>query len=194
MPRLEELHMLNHTRNNPRFDPSAVFRLGMPHLRVLRAYNLFDHATGVLAANASLRSLKQLMFHSHADDPCSPQRGPYLTLSDLRNVLRSEHLQGLTHLEFRLSNLGDEGCAEIVGSGALQRLIVLDLRHGCVTDEGIRHLVGCGDFRNLTWLDVTRNALSAQGVELLTRSGVPFAADAQREAGDTHWLVEGDWE
>jgi uncharacterized protein (TIGR02996 family) len=193
-PRLEELHMLNRTRGDPRFDPSPVFRSELPNLRVLRAYNLFDHASAVLAANASLKSLRQLMFHSHADDPCFPQRGPYLTASDLRNVLRSEHLQGLTHLEFRLSNIGDEGCAEIVHSGALKRLKVLDLRHGSITDEGVRLLVSSGDLRNLTRLDVSRNTLSARGVEMLTRSGVPFEADGQHATGDADWLIEGDWE
>lgn len=194
MPRLEELHMLNRTRGNPRFDPHPVFRLEMPNLRVLRAYNLFDHASAVLAANASLKSLKQLRFHSHADDPCFSQRGPYLTLSDLRNILRSKHLQGLTHLEFRLSDVGDGGCAEVVQSGALKRLKVLDLRHGRITDEGVRHLVNSPDLRNLTWLDVSRNAISARGIDMLTRSGVPFEIDGQHAANDAHWLIEGDWE
>jgi uncharacterized protein (TIGR02996 family) len=193
-PRLEELHMLNGTRGNPRFDPAPIFRLPLPNLRVLRAYNLFDHATAVLAANRSLGRLTHLMFHSHADDPCSRQRGPYLTLADLRNVLRSRPLRSVTHLQFRLSDIGDEGCAEIARSGALKRLRVLDLRHGRITDEGVRCLLGSNGCRNLTWLELSRNAISSAGVARLHQSGVPFAAGGQHPTDDTHWLVEGDWE
>src|SRR5262249_51633653 len=42
-PRLEELHLLATTRLAERFDPTPIFRLPLPNLRVLRAYNLFDH-------------------------------------------------------------------------------------------------------------------------------------------------------
>ncbi len=193
-PRLEELHLLTMTRSRPRFDPTAIFRLSLPNLRVLRAYNLFHHATADLAANRSLRGLTQLLFHSHADDPCFDQRGPYLTLDDLRNVLHSPNLKSLTHLQFRLSSIGDEGCAEIVRSGSLKRLKYLDLRHGRITDAGVRVLAECADLRNLNWLELSRNNITEQGVALLRNTGVPFAADGQHTADDTHWLVEGDWE
>jgi uncharacterized protein (TIGR02996 family) len=193
-PRLEELHLLGSTRLAQRFDPSVIFRLPLGNLRILRAYNLFDHATALLAANRNLGRLTHLLFHSHADDPCFEQRGPYLTLADLRNVLRSRHLRSLTHLQFRLSDVGDEGCAEIVQSGMLKRLKVLDLRHGRITDEGARCLVESTDLRNLTWLDLSRNAITRQGIRLLQQSRVPFAADGQHPSSDTHWLVEGDWE
>jgi uncharacterized protein (TIGR02996 family) len=193
-PRLEELHLLAHTRVGHWFDPTPIFRLPLPNLRVLRAYHLFDHATEALAANASLGRLTHLLFHSHADDPCSQQRGPYLTLTDLRNVLRSPHLRSLAHLQFRLSDVGDAGCAEIVRCGAVKRLKSLDLRHGRVTDEGARRLAACGDLHNLERLELSRNQLTSRGFRHLRRSGVSFTADGQHSAGDNHWLVEGDWE
>jgi hypothetical protein len=193
-PRLEELHLLCSTRVAPRYDPASLFRIPLPNLRVLRAHNLFDHATKVLAANPSLGRLTHLQFHSHADDPCFDQRGPYLTLADLRNLLRSSHLGSLKHLQFRLSSIGDEGCQEIVQSGILRRLEVLDLRHGRVTDAGVRHLVASEDLRHLTWLELSRNEISRKGIALLRDSGVPFAAEGEHLPGDTHWLVEGDWE
>lgn len=191
-PRLEELHLL--ARTEPNDSPEAIFRLPLPNLRVLRAYHLYDHATATLAANRSLKGLTHLLFHSHADDPCFAQRAPYLTLDDLRRVLASRHLKGLKHLQFRLSGVGDEGCALIARSGVLKRLDVLDLRHGCITDAGIRHLVGSPDLPRLTHLELSRNALTPRGIALLQGCGVPFTADAPYPPDDRHWLVEGDWE
>jgi hypothetical protein len=56
----------------------------MPNLRVLRAYHLYDHATGTLAANRSLKGLTHLLFHSHAG---------------VRHLVACPDLPRLAHLE-----------------------------------------------------------------------------------------------
>jgi hypothetical protein len=171
-----------------------MFRQALPDLRVLQAYNLFDHATATLVENTSMSKLTHLLFHSHADDPCIDQRGPYLTLDDLRRVLAARHLQSLTHLQFRLSDIGDQGCALIARSGILKRLKVLDLRHGRITDRGVGHLLACPDMKNLARLDLSRNTISAQGVARLQSSGLLVVAGDQHSPDDRFWLYEGDFE
>src|SRR5262249_59126386 len=87
----------------------------------------------------------------------------FLQLSVVRPLLRSKHLTNLTHLQLRVSSMGDEGCEEIVRSGILKRLKVLDLRHGCVTDTGVDTLAACPDLRRLERLDPARHPPTARG-------------------------------
>jgi uncharacterized protein (TIGR02996 family) len=189
IPRLEELSLFARDVH-----AAALFRLPLPHLRILQVYHLHDHATSVLADNTSLGRLTHLLFHGHATDPCYVQPGPYLTLNDLHAVLRSLSLRSLTHLRFRLSDIGDEGCEAIVRSDILKRLHMLDLKHGRITDAGARILASCPDLHNLRQLNLARNALTAQGIRLLEQLGMNLVVDEQHPIDDLHWLSEGDWE
>jgi hypothetical protein len=111
-------------------------------------------------------------------------------------VLRSPHLKNLTHLQFRVSDIGDDSCKEIVRSGALKRLKSLDLRHGCITDTGALTLATCADLDRLEHLDVSRNSLTQEGINEL-RSILPHAVvEPQHGPGDVEglYLYEGDME
>jgi uncharacterized protein (TIGR02996 family) len=208
MDRVEELHLL--CKN---YDADRLFALpNLSQLRVLRVYHLtlgsssrarptYAYPLEVLAANRSLDKLTHLQFHPHCRE--GRRRTPegelpsFLPLSQVRTVLGSEHLQSLTHLQLRLSTMGDEGCREIVRSGILKRLKVLDLRHGCVTDEGARALAECPDAARLEHLDLSRNAVSPAGLDLLQRAGVRAVVNnpltgQELEEGD--YLREGDFE
>jgi hypothetical protein len=112
-------------------------------------------------------------------------------------LLRSKHLKGLTHLQFRLSDMGNEGCEEIVASGILKRLKWLDLRHGCITDEGVRAFAACPEARNLERLELSRNAMTAAGLKTLQDAGVKAVANnplTEAELADQTYLREGDFE
>jgi uncharacterized protein (TIGR02996 family) len=172
MPDVEEVLLLINYR-----DATNLVALPMPRLRVLQLYHGWSYPLEELAANPSLANLTRLLCH-----PYAPVHGyePYIRLPQLRAVCRSPHLKSLTHLELRLSDFGDEGIREVVGSGILKRLKVLDLRHGCVTDAGARLLAGCPDLHNLELLDLSRNALNAKGMKALRDTGIPV------ELGDQH--------
>src|SRR5262249_21417263 len=121
----------------------------------------------------------------------------YITPSGLRALLESRNLPSLTHLQLRLSSLGDEGCAAIVRSGILKRLKILDLRHGCITDEGAATLAGCPDLKHLEHLDVDRNGLTGRGIERLKAVGISVRADDQQtpeEVAEREYLFEGEAE
>jgi uncharacterized protein (TIGR02996 family) len=196
MPRLEELYLFAHGVPTDR-----LFALPLPKVRVLQVYHSHgSYALATLAKNATLTRLTHLLCHPHA---LSGDHAP-IRLDDLRAVLRSPHLQNLTHLRLRLTDFGDAGCEEVVRSGALKRLKDLDLRHGRITDEGARALAACPDLKRLEHLDVSRNELTTAGVETLTATGVPMEADYQHastahldpdtEAGDMRYLYDGDYE
>ena len=68
--------------------------------------------------------------------------------------------------------MGDEGCEEIVRSGAVKRLKTLDLMHGRISDRGAEILAGCPDLRNLELLDVSYNSLTKAGIATLRKAGV----------------------
>jgi hypothetical protein len=74
----------------------------MPNLRVLRAYHLYDHATGTLAANRSLKGLTHLLFHSHAG---------------VRHLVACPDLPRLAHLELSRNALTPRGVALLQGCG-----------------------------------------------------------------------------
>jgi uncharacterized protein (TIGR02996 family) len=209
MDHVEELHLL--CKN---YDADRLFALpNLTRLRVLRVYHLtlggsgprarptYAYPLDVLAANRALGKLTHLQFHPHCREgrlrtPEGELRS-FLPLSQVRAVLNSEHLGSLTHLQLRLSTMGDEGCREIVRSGILKRLQVLDLRHGGVTDAGARVLAECPDAARLESLDLSRNAVSPAGLNLLVRAGVRAVANeplTDQELAEGEYLREGDFE
>lgn len=204
MPRLEELHLLCKD-----FDPEPVFACrSLTRLRVLRVYHLGkdgrnrrqrgertnpNYPLAKLAKNRALTNLTHLLLHPHHEEGA----GSFLPLRQVRALLASKHLGRLTHLQLRLSDMGDEGCQAFVESGILKRLLWLDLRHGCITDAGARILAECPDLRHLRHLDLCRNGLTAEGVALLRATGVALRADYQQtaaELADEQYLREGDFE
>jgi uncharacterized protein (TIGR02996 family) len=195
MPRIEELHLLC-----KKYDRAALFALpNLTNLRVLRLYALGDPTWStehdieldVLAANPALGKLTHLMVHPHY------ARESVLPLRRVAPVFRSPHLKSLTHLQVRLSDMGDEGVREIESSGILKRLKWLDLRGGRITDEGAALFAACADARNLERLDLSRNAVSSAGLNTLRQAGVNAVADnplTEQELAEQHYLREGDFE
>ena len=175
MPRLEELHLLCKD-----FDPVPVF--GCPtltNLRVLRVYHLgkdgtnvwhrgererYEYPLDVLADNSALANLTHLLFHPHHEEWGGSS---FLPLEQVRALLTSKYLPRLTHLQLRLSSMGDEGCDALASSGILKRLRWLDLRHGCITDRGAHVLAACPDLKHLEYLDLCRNGLTESGITAL---------------------------
>lgn len=211
MPKLEELHLLGKCLDIDRLFASKK----LPNLRVLRIYHLGIHRAGgqskkdgyeypltILAKNASFQNLTHLLIHPHCEeyyyDPeNSGRKGCFLPLTEVRAILRSRHLKQLKHLQLRLSNMGDAGCEEIVGSGILKQLKVLDLRHGCISDEGANILAACPDFKHLEHLDICRNGLTSKGIKVLKSTGISLAATHQQteeQLQEEQYLYEGDGE
>jgi uncharacterized protein (TIGR02996 family) len=190
MPRLEELYLLAHY-----VDTDQLFALGtLRHLRVLQAYHLHHYPLAILAANPALESLTHLLLHPGGSP--SPE-DPHIRLADLQAIARSRHLQSLTHLQLRVSDLGDEGCEEIVQSGLLRRLKVLDLQHGTITDAGARTLAACPDLPRLELLNLRRNQLTQAGAAALQAAGCRAFTDDRydEEEIELRWFVgEGDVE
>ena len=194
MPALEELYIFAHAAE----ELEKLFGLkGLTRLRVLQVYHCCEndeHPLATLAANASLGRLTHLLLHPHAFMGFDGDSGSSVPLEQVRALVRSPHLKSLTHLQLRLSNMGDEGCQALVDSGILKRLKVLDLRHGCVGDEGARTLAACPDLRHLELLDVGGNWLTDAGTQALRAVGIQVRADRQSAEGSEEWLSEGDWE
>ncbi|MGE3804078.1 MAG: WGR domain-containing protein [Gemmataceae bacterium] len=211
MPRLEELHLLGKSVDVDRLFASKK----LPNLRVLRIYHLgtdrasriregrdYEYPLTTLARNPAFQNLTQLLFHPHHEeyyhDPEGGDRlGCFLPLAQVQAILRSKHLKKLTHLQLRLSNMGDAGCQEIVASGILKQLKVLDLRHGCISDAGADILAACPDLKHLDHLDLCRNGLTAKGIRKLKATGVSLAATHQQtpdELAEEQYLRDGDSE
>ncbi|MFO0844051.1 MAG: WGR domain-containing protein [Gemmataceae bacterium] len=190
MAKLEELYLLAHN-----IDVEQLFSLRtLDRLRVLMLYHAESYPLARLAKNPSLGNLTHLLLHPHAIDD-----DPYIREPGVKAVVTSPHLRSLTHLQLRLSDMGDKGVKTIVASGILKRLQVLDLRHGRVSDEGARLLAACPDAKNLTRLDLTNNYLTEAGVEMLKRAGVKVVAKNQwqptgDEEDDEEYLYAGDFE
>ncbi len=188
---LEEMYLFAHD-----VQMESLFALPtLGHLRVLQLYHGFPYPLETLAESPAFDNLSQLLIHPHA----TPWDGSAIRLEQVRAVVRSPHLANLTHLQLRLSDMGDGGCEEIVRSGVLKRLKVLDLRHGCITDEGARALAACPDLRNLELLDVQRNRLTAGGVKALKGAGIWVRAENQQQPAEgggynDDYLYEGDVE
>jgi uncharacterized protein (TIGR02996 family) len=169
MPRIEELHLLCHG-----YDAGRLFALpNLGALQVLRVYGLGESAGGALiplralARNPALGALTHLLVHPrHTAAPA------LLPLEQVRELVNSPHLTSLSHLQLRLSEVGDEGVAAIIASGIMKRLGWLDLRNGRITDTGARLFAECAAARGLRRLDLSRNAVTSLGMGMLKRMGV----------------------
>jgi uncharacterized protein (TIGR02996 family) len=190
------------------YESAALFKLpNLTNLRELRIYHLggrvwgrrrYEYALDVLAANPALANLTHLLFHPHfAEEGFDADAQSYIPLEQVRALVRSKHLKKLTHLQLRLSDMGDDGVREIIASGILKQLKWLDLRHGCVTDEGANLLAACPDAKRLERLDLSRNAVSAKGLAALRKAGVNAVAReplTENELEEREYLHEGDSE
>jgi uncharacterized protein (TIGR02996 family) len=210
MPRLEELHLLCKDFSIEKLFASRT----LTRLRVLRIYHLGAHGADrrerphyaypldVLAANPTFGRLTHLLFHPHHEEYHQETYGKgrlpsFLPLPQVQALVRSSVLTNLTHLQLRLSNMGDDGCRALVESGILRRLKWLDLRHGCVTDAGAHLLAACPDLKHLEFLDVSRNALTADGIAPLRQVCRHLRADAMLtplELAQEIYLFNGDFE
>jgi uncharacterized protein (TIGR02996 family) len=191
-PRLEELYLNTHL--------SGIYRLfalpALGNLRVLQYYygshyygsepDAVGYSLSALAKNPSLQRLTTLRLHAGRDAT--------IELDELADVLRSQHLPSLTHLQARMTTFGDEGCRAIIESGALRRLKFLDIGYGNMTDAGARLLADCPDLKNLEVLDVSRNALTAEGIAALQATGIRVVADNQHPVDEEYYLYEVDFE
>jgi uncharacterized protein (TIGR02996 family) len=187
MDRLEELYLLARD-----LALETLFALpNLTRLRVLQVYHEVDvYPLAKLAANPALQNLTTLRLHpahNNRDDSWLPR-------AEVAALLRSPNLPSLTHLHLHASDLGDEGCRDIVASGILKRLQVLDLRHGCIHDEGARTLAACPDVKRLELLSLANNELTDAGQELLRGLAIPVRCDHQQEEGSYYYLYSGDLE
>jgi uncharacterized protein (TIGR02996 family) len=204
MSRVEELYLYCKGYNVER-----LFALpNLANLKVLLIYHLgergnraggagYEYPLDVLARNQALGNLTHLLFHPHHEESYLQPPPSFLPLDQIRHVIHSVHLKSLTHLQLRLSDMGDDGVREIVSSGVLKRLKWLDLRHGRITDEGARLFAGCGDARNLERLDLSRNAVTSAGLNAVREAGVNAVANnplTEQELADQQYLREGDTE
>jgi uncharacterized protein (TIGR02996 family) len=199
MPRLEELAVFAKS-----YELTDLFTLPtLRRLRILKVHHASElHRLDVLAANPAFAHLTHLHLHPHHMEWLSDEdraagfhdEEGYLPLAVLRPFFRSPNLPHLTHLQLRLSSMGDEGCKELLESGLLARLVSLDLRHGRIGDAGAALLVDCPDLGRLRWLDLSYNALSDAGVQRLRTRGVPGRFDNQHQPGDEEYLTEGEFE
>jgi hypothetical protein len=191
------------------YDIERLFALpNLSHLRVFLLYHFgergnrrggpgYEYPLNLLANNRALGNLTHLLFHPHYRESYSDPPSSFLPLTQVRLVLCSKHLTSLTHLQLRLSDMGDDGVREIIASGILKRLKVLDLRHGCITDEGARLFAACPDTRTLDKLDLSRNAVTSAGLGALRKAAVKAVANkpqTQAELTNRQYLFEGDFE
>jgi hypothetical protein len=192
------------------YNSRALFKLtNLTHLRELRIYHLGGRgrrvgdtpvfALDVLAKNPAFANLTHLLFHPHQSEEGdeNDQDLSYIPLTQVRALVRSPHLKKLTHLQLRLSDMGDDGVREIIDSGILKQLVWLDLRHGCITDDGAKLLVACPETKRLERLDLSRNAVSSKGLSALRKAGVNAVANkplTANEIDEREYLREGDFE
>ncbi len=176
MPRVEELQLLCDG-----YDARALFALpNLERLQVLRIVGLAPPPglpeetlpLDALARNAALGNLTHLLVH-----PASTAGLPFVPLARVAELVNSRHLTSLTHLQLRLSDMGDDGAHAIVGSGVLKRLGWLDLRNGTMTDYAARAFAVCAAAKGLRRLDLSRNAITHAGLNLLKRAGVNAVAN-----------------
>jgi uncharacterized protein (TIGR02996 family) len=202
MPRLRELHALCKS-----YDLDALFASrALEQLRVLRVCHYgvkkrkdgaYAYPLDILAGNPTFRRLTHLLFHPHHEEWSRSGQSSFLPLEQVEHVLRSPHLQALTHLQLRLSDMGDAGCRAIADCGILERLRSLDLRHGCITDIGARVLAEHPATSRLELLDLGGNGLTEEGVARLAALGDFTHADFQLDAGQIEervYLNAGDTE
>jgi uncharacterized protein (TIGR02996 family) len=187
MTRLAELNLLADET-----DLARLFALpGLTNLHTLVAYHDRDvYPLEILADNPALGRLTTLRVHpAHSRD-----NDALLRREQIIALLHSPHLKSLTNLHLHGSDLGDEGCQDIVESGILRRLKVLDLRHGCIHDDGARLLAACPDLRNLELLNLESNELTEEGQAVLRRLGINVRCEIQNTVGENSYLYSGDME
>lgn len=191
MSRLEELEA-----EVGRLDTDRLFALPMPHLRRLTVHHLEHYPLETLAENRTLTGITHLALWPHALVPHDDQA--YLTREGSFAILRSPAFQDLTHLQFRLTDVGDDLIRELIAGGWLARLRVLDLWGGRITDAGATLLLGCPDARRLEALELSYNYLSNAALEELKQAGVPVHSEEQCKTNDDQEMREhlwhGDWE
>jgi uncharacterized protein (TIGR02996 family) len=184
---LEELEVLARGVNLDR-----LFALdSLTRLRYLVVYHCQTrYPLEVLASNPAFAALQTLRLHPARSDG----DGSFLPRADVVTLLHSPHFPALQNLHLHASDLGDEGCQEIVASGILKRLKVLDLRQGCIRDEGARILAVCPDVRRLEYLSLANNELSPAGCALLAGLGINVRLDHQHDPGNDQYQWSGDVE
>jgi uncharacterized protein (TIGR02996 family) len=194
MPRLEELRL--HCTIEERDE--ALFEMrSLSHLRVLQVHHCHTYSLDRMARNPSLRKLEQVLFMPHAVWPGGTS---YLPRDEALLFLRSRSANKLTHLQLRMSDLGDSGVNAIIDTGLIRRLEVLDLRHGEVTDEGALALAKAIPAGRLQRLDLQRNRLTPRGIEALAALNLAsLRTDYQQEPDEQghytdQYLYDGDWE
>jgi uncharacterized protein (TIGR02996 family) len=204
MPRVEVLDLYCKS-----YRSGDLFALpNLTHLRELRVYHLGGrarqgrspvYALDVLAKNPTFANLTHLMFHPHVSEDGDDEHDnlSYIPLEQVRALVRSPHLKKLTHLQIRLSDMGDDGVREIIASGILKQLKWLDLRHGEITDDGAKLFAACADAKNLERLDLSRNGVSSKGLSALRKAKINAVANkplTQNELNNREYLYEGDGE
>jgi uncharacterized protein (TIGR02996 family) len=192
MPRLEELYLFAHD-----VPTGELFGLRtLKNLRIMQVYHSEEYPLEILARNPTLGSLTHLLCYPGALH--LGEEHPRIRIEGVRALLRSPRLHNLTHLQLRVSDVGDRGCEEIVRSGILKRLKLLDLRHGTITDEGARTLAASPDLNNLEHFELSRNRLTPEGLRVLRRVlGTRLNAQYQQtdvEVEHNTYLYEGDIE
>jgi uncharacterized protein (TIGR02996 family) len=203
MPRIEELHLLCNG-----YKLQTFFALpNLTNLRVLRAYHLGsrecrDARSGypldVLAANPAFGNLTHLQFHPHqSEEGRGGDEISYIPLEQVQNLISSPHLNKLTHLQLRLSDMGDDGVRDIIESGFIRQLKWLDLRHGCITDDGARLLAACPEAKRLERIDLSYNGVTATGLAELRKAKINAVANkplTQSQLDEREYLRQGDFE
>jgi uncharacterized protein (TIGR02996 family) len=196
MTHIEELHL-----NCKEYDWTALFALpNLTNLRVLQMYALgepysrgeYEIQLDALANNPALGNLTHLQLHPHYAWDRS-----FIPLRRVRAVIHSKHLKKLTHLQLRLSDMGDDGIRAIIDSGILKQLRWLDLRHGCITDESARLLAACPDAKRLERIDVSYNGVTATGLAAMRNAKINAVANnplTQSQLDSREFLQHGDYE
>lgn len=196
MSRIEELHLICKS-----YGSAILFAL--PHLtnlRVLRMYALgepygddvYEVPLDVLASNPALGNLTHLSVHPHFAFDRS-----FVPLGRVAPLLRSTNLKSLTHLQIRLSDMGDDGMREIIASGILKRLKELDLQHGEISDDGARLLARCPDAKKLERIDLSYNGVTSAGLAALRKAKINAVANnplTQTQLDEREYLRHGDFE
>ena len=185
---IEDLRIAASNANAPR-----IFELNLPRLRVLHLMHEHNYPIETLAANSGFANLEDLSVLPHALEYGDE---PYLDIDDLKSICDSPHLKNLRTLRLRLTAMGDEAAAVIVGSELLDHLHVLDLQGGNMTSDGVRTLLADERIKNLQFLNLSRNTIDGSGVQSLAESNVPFTAQDQHNGDmeEAAWLYEGDIE
>src|SRR5262249_45182253 len=149
LPCLEELYLYVDTASI-----ETLFKA--PELTRLRVLQVYFGDKFPLAALANNRALGNLTHLALRPRPLRDRgEGHLLRLAELRALLRSHHLTGLTHLRVQQTDLGDNACEEVISSGILRRLQFLDLSRGAITDDGALSLAECPDVLHLDLFDLS---------------------------------------